>query len=334
MKAYNACPIRFIRLLRLLCPILILILMVFTSSTVLPGAGLLPVVTTGSGPSTQLSNILFVVPSGAASGECASWGTGCDLQYALTKAAAPAKLWVKMGIYHPTIGTDQNASFQLKNGVAIYGGFLGTETALDQREPGVNRTTLSGEIGSATTFDNSYHVVIVSGTDTSAVLDGVTINAGNATGAAPNSRAGGGMVIAKGSPTLSNVTFSNNSASNNGGGLYCSVGSPELNSVTFIGNNAGSSGGGMFIISGSPVLKNVTFSGNTAVYYGGGLTSSSSSPALSNVTLSGNTADQGGGIYNQNLSNLVIGNSLLWGNTPDQIYNEGDSSITVSYSDV
>jgi predicted outer membrane repeat protein len=218
-----------------------------------------------------------------------------------------------MGIYHPTTGTDQNASFQLKNGVAIYGGFLGTETALDQREPGVNRTTLSGEIGSATTFDNSYHVVIASGTDTSAVLDGVTINAGNATGAAPNSRAGGGMVIANGSPTLSNVTFSNNSASNNGGGLYCSVGSPELNSVTFIGNTAGSSGGGMFIISGSPVLKNVTFTGNTATDGGGALYNWQSNPVLKNVTFSGNSAPTGGAIYNDSDSNPNLINSILYG---------------------
>ena len=138
-------PIRFIRLLRSLCPSLIL--MVLTSKMVLPGADLLPVVLTGSEPSVQLSDPLFVVPSGATSGDCASWGTACDLQYALTKATAPAELWVKMGIYTPTSGTDQTASFQLKNGVAIFGGFLGTETEADQREPGVSITTLSGEIG-------------------------------------------------------------------------------------------------------------------------------------------------------------------------------------------
>lgn len=332
MNAYHFCPIRLIRLLRSLCPSLIL--MIFTFNTVLLGTGLPTGVITGSGPIAQLSVTLFVIPSGATSGECTTWGTACDLQYALTKGAAPAELWVKMGMYTPTSGTDQTASFQLKNGVILYGGFSGIETVSDQREPGVNLTTLSGEIGSVTTYDNSFHVVAGNGTNTTAVLDGFTINAGNATGAAPNNRAGGGMVIVNGSPTLTNVTFSNNSASSNGGGLYSSGGGPELNNVTFIGNNAGSSGGGMFIVSGSPVLSNVTFSGNTAVYYGGGLTSSSSSPALNNVTLSGNTANQGGGIYNLNSSNLEIVNSLLWGNTLDQIKNEADSIVSVSYSDV
>jgi len=152
-----------------------------------------------------------------------------------------------MDMYTLTSGTDQTASFQLKNGVALFVGFFGTETMADQRESGVNITTLSGEIGSATTYDNSYHVIIGSGTDTYALLDGFTINAGNATGAAANNRVGRGMVIVNISPTLTNVTFSNNSASSNGGGLYNSGGSLELNNVTFTGNNAGSSGGGMFI---------------------------------------------------------------------------------------
>jgi len=65
MKAHDSCPICFTRLLRSLCPSLIL--MVFTFKMALPGAGLLPVVLTGSGSSVQLSDPLFVVPSGATS---------------------------------------------------------------------------------------------------------------------------------------------------------------------------------------------------------------------------------------------------------------------------
>ena len=56
--------------------------------------------------------------------------------------------------------------------------------------------------------DNSYHVVTGA---TGATLDGFTITAGNANGGYPNNR-GGGMYNNGSSPTLTNVTFSGNSA--------------------------------------------------------------------------------------------------------------------------
>ncbi len=75
--------------------------------------------------------------------------------------------------------------------MAIYGGFAGTETARNQRDPATNLTVLSGDIDNndsqtpiitdLTTVTgnttNSYHVVIGA---TGATLDGFTITAGNA----------------------------------------------------------------------------------------------------------------------------------------------------------
>ena len=74
-------------------------------------------------------------------------------------------------------------SFNISSGVAVYGGFAGTETARKPRNPATNVTTLSGEIGSNIILnDNSYHVVHMDGTTTSVtsttVLDGFTITAG------------------------------------------------------------------------------------------------------------------------------------------------------------
>ena len=64
-----------------------------------------------------------------------SWATPCDLQYALqTLAISGDEIWVAAGTYKPTTGTDRAATFQLKLGVGLYGGFAGTETDRSQRD--------------------------------------------------------------------------------------------------------------------------------------------------------------------------------------------------------
>ena len=84
----------------------------------------------------------------------------------------------------------------MKNGVAIYGGFVGTETMLAQRDFVANVTILSGEIGAAGNSDNSYTVIrnINNSLTASAILDGFTITAGYAN--FNSSGAGGGMAAA------------------------------------------------------------------------------------------------------------------------------------------
>jgi len=107
--------------------------------------------------------IYRVVPGGAGSGDCGdSWANACSLQHALKDLADGGgdEIWVAAGTYTP--GATREDTFQLKNGVALYGGFAGT--------------ILSGDIGdSGSSADNSYHVVSGSGTDRSAVLDGFTV---------------------------------------------------------------------------------------------------------------------------------------------------------------
>src|SRR5687768_4518066 len=90
---------------------------------------------------------MYVVPGGLTTGSCASWANACDLQYALGVASSGSDLWVKKGTYRPTSSTNRTVSFVLKNGVALYGGFAGTETLLTQRKPATNITILSGDIG-------------------------------------------------------------------------------------------------------------------------------------------------------------------------------------------
>jgi predicted outer membrane repeat protein len=219
--------------------------------------------------------------------------------------------------------------------VALYGGFEGTETVAEERDWGANETILSGDIGvPADSTDNSYHVVVGSGTDSTAVLDGFTITAG---AAADDTLGGGGMIIWPGSPTISNTVFSGNTAST-GGGLYArGEGSrPTLVNVTFTGNSANDSGGGLTNDDSSKVMVvNAVFSGNSAGNAGGAMHSQRHAGAtLTNVTFSGNTAGAGGAISNDE-SLLSLINTILWGNTAalgSEIWNHPAGMPVISYS--
>jgi hypothetical protein len=113
-------------------------------------------------------------------------------------------------------------------------------------------------------------------------------------------------------PTLTNVSFVENSG-RNGGGLYNSGGIPTLVNVTFWENSATSTGGGMFNIGGSdPILINASFSGNTAGSRGGGMRNNSGcDPAMTNVIMWGDSAGTNDEI--DNFGTPVISYSLIAG---------------------
>ncbi|CAG0935945.1 hypothetical protein TFLX_04799 [Thermoflexales bacterium] len=317
------------------------------------------------------AGVHYAKPIASGTGDCLSWDNACALQTALTGATSGNEIWVAAGTHKPTTETDRSIDFQLKSGVALYGGFAGTETARDQRNPALHVTILSGDIDNndsqapiitnpATVTGNttnSYHVVTGA---TGATLDGFTITAGY--GGA--SRYGGGMYNLASSPALSNVTFSGNMADSGGGMANRSYSNPTLTNVTFGGNSA-SQGGGMYNNNSNPTLTNVTFILNSAPSGdGGGMDNESSSPTLTNVTFSfnsssggagggmnnttgsnptltnvtfnGNSANWGGGMNNYNSSNPQIRNTIFWGNTDNshgaQIYNYNSSTPIVNDS--
>jgi len=287
--------------------------------------------------------ILYVKPG--SDGCCANWNDACELQTALDQAivGSNTEIWVAAGTYKPiTSDPDpRKATFQLKSGVAIYGGFPDTgEPTWAQRNWEENLTTLSGDLGNiGNKVDNSYHVVTGSGVDSTAILDGFTITAGNAnvsssiqTGGGMHNifgspmlknlmftgnsaDRGGGLYNSGGRPILDNVTFSENSATYAGGGMYNNNSSPFLTKVNFNANSADYSGGGMYNSGNSnPTLTNVTFNDNTAYIYGGGMTNwGSGRTTLNNVTFSGNSAQRGGGLYNYYI-HLTMTNVTFSGN--------------------
>ena len=257
-----------------------------------------------------------------------SWTTAyTNVHAALAAAVSSDEIWVAEGVYTPGGAGERTATFTLENGVALYGGFAATETLRTERDPATNATILSGDIDdndtntdgnyiAETASDiqgaNSYHVVTASGADSTAVLDGFVVTAGQAHGSSPNDL-GGGMYNDPGSPTLSHVTFSGNSAAGYGGGMYTNSSSPTLTNASFSGNQA-AWGGGMLNDDSNPTLTNVTFSSNTVSGDGGGMYNSYSSPTLTNVSFSGNQADRAGGMYNDKSSPTLV-NVTFSGNT-------------------
>jgi hypothetical protein len=269
--------------------------------------------------------VLYVDADATGANDGSSWDDAfTDLQTALYHARCPGitEVWVAAGTYKPTRGTDREANFRLVNGVAVYGGFAGTETSLAQRHWAANETVLSGDIGTSNDVnDNSYHVVTGSGTDSTAVLDGFTVTKGYANGSG-NDLYGGGMFNESGGPTVINVFFSKNFAYNAGGGMRNQASSsPRLMNVVFYRNStyySGGGGGGLSNNVGDPTLTNVTFTDNDAGNgYGGGIANYQSNPTLINTILWGNSAPVGheNEIYGNQSATYVV-YSLIEGGLP------------------
>lgn len=301
----------------------------------------------GSVGQASAASVIYVNAAAAGLNNGSSWVNAfTSLQSALGVAMSGQQIWVAKGTYFPATTPDRTQSFILKNGVAIYGGFAGTETQLSQRNIAAHVTILSGDIGTpGDASDNSYHVVSSDNpagfVTSTAILDGFTITAGNANGPSPyntgagvynplftaptlanliihaNTAAGdgGGMDNDSSGPTLTNVTFDGNSSGNFGGGMFNSFSSPSLTNVTFRNNSAANGGGGLLDVNNShPILTNVTFDSNSTNGYGGGLYNSGSSPTLTNGEFKLNSAAQGAGIYNS-LSNPILTNVTIESNS-------------------
>jgi hypothetical protein len=81
------------------------------------------------GISTQpvrAAGVRYAKPLASGTGDCTDWANACTLQTALTAAINGDEIWVMAGLHKPSpLATDHAATFQLKEGVAVYGGLPG-----------------------------------------------------------------------------------------------------------------------------------------------------------------------------------------------------------------
>jgi hypothetical protein len=271
-----------------------------------------------------------------------SWADAYNyLQDAQADATSGDEIWVAQGTYKPdrgggkTLG-DRNATFQLINGVALYGGFpSGTDSNWTDRDPNVHITILSGDLNAndvavkdtgdlyvePSRAENSYHVVTGSTTNETAIIDGFTITAGYANSYPGND--GGGMYNMYGNPTIMNCSFIGNCSSSEGGGMYNEPSSPTIMNCSFIGN-CSSEGGGMHNAGeltgtgrSSPIVTNCVFMNNLSIFHGGGMYNEFlCSPTLTNCNFTENRTKygDGGAIHNSDIGFPMLINCRFSGN--------------------
>ena len=177
--------------------------------------------------------------------------------------------------------------------------------------------TLRGEAGSEATIIDGGHagsvVKFVGGETVEVVIDGFTIRNGSAL-------KGGGIYCDESSPTITNCSISENSASegsSGGGGIYCMRSSPVIMNCTIAGNSAPIAGGIWCVTNSSATITNCTISGNSADESSGGVYCHCSSDAtITDCTITGNSGFRGGGI-DCNRSSPVITNCMISGNTAE-----------------
>jgi predicted outer membrane repeat protein len=221
-----------------------------------------------------------------------------SIKTAIESASAGDTIFVATGFYLVSAG-DKNEYISLKQGVAIFGSFIGnedpiTQAVINSRDFENNPSLLAGDLllddaSGGNMDENTYHVVVAKGTqegsiDSTTLLDGFYIYGGNATGNTDSTSVGGGVYLSatgggKCNPTLKRLIIFGNYAKE-GGGMMLYAGtnsecSPILDSILFRGNFA-DGGGGIYCkaLGGvcNPILDIVDFNYNvlSGVYPGKG----------------------------------------------------------------
>ncbi|QOJ15431.1 MAG: M4 family metallopeptidase [Planctomycetia bacterium] len=268
-----------------------------------------PTVLAACPPSTRI----YVKQGATGANNGTSWASAyARLQDALVAAqCCNTEIWVAAGSYRPSDVGDRGASFRLRSGVRVYGGFVGTETALAQRNPVANLTVLDGDLlgDDEPDFvhreDNAYHVVRSLGANGLAVLDGFTIRGGNADGALAELR-GGGLLVEGGGPTIRDCVFVENSGCG-GAAIHAQNAMLEVETCTILANFAHcSTAGAVSLHGGSVTLRDSTLSFNEADGDGGAAVVSAGVLRLERCHLHGNRAARGGGVHVASGAELAI----------------------------
>lgn len=204
---------------------------------------------------------------------------GADALAVAIAAAQPAdEIWVVAGRYLPNLTLTRSEPFSINKEISLYGGFVGTETQLAQRDFKANVTLLSGDLAgndaSGLHGDNTFHVLVCRTQACTATIDGFTLSGGVATSPQGNNLIGGGLLVTNvAAPVLRNCIFTDNRAHSRGGGAFVGSQSAAFIDCTFDGNHVGTYGGGLYAGNFTTVdrcvfVNNTAFRGSAIEIYG------------------------------------------------------------------
>lgn len=287
------------------------------------------------------TRIRYVKPTATGTGDGSSWDNASgDLQKMIDDLAdnnvsqQAGEVWVAAGTYKPQSqlisGMNYSASFRMRDGISVYGGFAGNETSKQERAKGTmpwdftNVTVLEAAYYESklawtnskwTVGSDSRHVVWfapMSGeSDFTRIttLDGVTVQGGYAQGNTGlddfKTDCGGGVYMDGANAYLSNCIVRENYATGNGGGVYLKNGRVQTSLI--YNNNADADGGAVYVenrglVHRSMLTNNSALNG-AGVYLYNGAEASSDDPdhpeylILSTCVVSNNTVRGNGAVY-------------------------------------
>ena len=300
------------------------------------------------------SRIRYVKKDGTGDGT-GSWdNASANLQAMIDELAEsgdgqPGEVWVAAGEYEPLTqlipGTSHTASFRMRNGVSVYGGFAGSESSKTDRAKVpdgmpwqfVNKTILSAAYYSAdnlefsnnkwTTTSDSRHVVWFAPMEGEAdftmptYLDGVTVRGGYAQGGTGlddfKTDRGAGVYMDGENTYLVNSTVTECYATGNGGGVYLRGGRVQ---TSLIYNNNADQGGGAVYVDGQGLVHRSMLANNSARNGAGAYLNHTEGTdpeylVVSTCVVSNNTSTGNGAIYCNGggvlLQNTIVNNRCV-----------------------
>ncbi len=267
-------------------------------------------------PVTEYNSIIYVTVTGAGTQSGDSWANATSsIDEAQTLAQTyDAVVWVAAGTYY---GDTTSNAFTMRDGVSVYGGFVGNEPAnydLSQRDFETNTTILDGQ--------NARHVLYQPYEfNNRAEWNGFTIRNGQTSGSGAGaylqrnamlsqcrvegntSTNGSGGGVYCNNAIVDHCEIVNNSCRNSGGGVYAS--SSELSDCRIESNTATtSSGGGGGVYAISSTIANCYITDNQSAGNGGGAWSYNTQFTYCNI-FGNNTTGSGGGVYSHYSTHII-----------------------------